>query len=270
MIEWRRKQMATDTPAGQIQGNVITRAGASHTTGEAEQTSTQVFARIGAGAAFLGALFLLISTFLHPSGSHPNEHHAAFAEYAADSFWIWSHLGQFLGFAGLAVALGALALTFEAGRPAAWGRVGLIGTLTLLAVAAVLQAVDGIALKVMVDHWAATTGDVQSAAFEATYAVRQVEIGLASFLSLVSGLTMLVFGVAIVLSKRYPTWLGGLALVGGLGAIAGGLAQAVGGFSDLAMALSMPASLVLIVWAITTGVLMWRLAPRLSSQTEAS
>jgi hypothetical protein len=134
----------------------------------------------------------------------------------------------------------------------------------LIALAGALQAVDGIALKVMVDRWAAASGEAQSVAFETAYAVRQVEIGLASFLSLVSGLTMIVFGIAITISDRYPTWLGGLAVVGGLGAIAGGLAQATTGFSDLAMMLSMPSSAVLLVWAIIAGVLMWRLAPKLA------
>jgi hypothetical protein len=229
-----------------------------------EQTSAQVLARIGAVAAFIGAILLFVATMLHPSGSHPNHHHAAFTEYSADSLWVWSHLGQFLGFFALAVALGALASTFEPGRPAAWGRIGLIGTVALLALAAALQAVDGIALKIMVDRWAETTGEAQLVAFEAAFAVRQIEIGLASFLSLVSGLTMMVFGIAITLSDRYPMWLGGIALLGGLGTFAGGLAQATTGFSELAMTLSIPSGFVLLVWAIVVGVLMWRLAPKLA------
>jgi hypothetical protein len=73
-----------------------------------------------------------------------------------------------------------------------------------------LQAVDGVALKVLVDRWAAASTEARSLAFEAAFVVRQIEIGLAALLSLASGLTLLVFGLAIVLSRRYPVWLGGL------------------------------------------------------------
>lgn len=120
------------------------------------------------------------------------------------------------------------------------------------------------ALKVMVDRWAAATGEARTLAFEAAFAVRQIEIGLASLLSLVSGSTLTVFGVAIFLSTRYPAWLGGIGLVGGLGMVAAGTAQASTGFSGLAMTLSMLASSVLPVWAVLAGVPMWRLAPRLA------
>jgi hypothetical protein len=94
--------------------------------------------------------------------------------------------------------------------------------------------------------------------------VRQIEIGLAGLLSLVSGLTLAVFGLAMVLSTRYPAWLGGIGLLGGLGTVAAGAAQASAGFSSLAMTLSMPASSLLLAWAVLAGVYMWRLALRLA------
>jgi hypothetical protein len=47
-------------------------------------------------------------------------------------------------------------------------------------VAATLQAVDGVALKVTVDRWAAATGEARLLAYEAAHAVRQIEIGFAS------------------------------------------------------------------------------------------
>ena len=47
-----------------------------------------------------------------------------------------------------------------------------------------LKAVDGVALKVMVDAWAVAPAAQKEAAFYAAFAVRQVEIGLASVLSL--------------------------------------------------------------------------------------
>ena len=230
----------------------------------------QSLARLGAVAALVGAVLLFVSTLLHPHTSDPNDPPAAFAEYATDSRWIWSHLGQFVGFAVLGMALVALAATLEPGRAAAWARIGLAGTAASIAVAAALQAVDGVALKVMVDRWAAATGDARGLAYEAAFAVRQIEIGLATLLSLLFGFTLTVFALAFLRSTRYPTWLGGIGLLGGLGTVAAGAAQASTGFSALAMTLSMLTSSVLLIWTILAGILMWRLAPQLAGDSDAA
>ena len=73
-------------------------------------------ARIGEAAAVTGGLILFVSTMFHPMQADPNDALAAFAEYAADRYWIASHLGQFLGVALIAVALIALAATTVPGR----------------------------------------------------------------------------------------------------------------------------------------------------------
>ncbi len=215
--------------------------------------------RIGAIAAILGALLLFVSTLLHPLGADPDDAVAAFTEYAADRLWVASHLGQFLGVALMVTALVALSRTFDVGRAAAWSRIGLVGAIASLAVAASLQAVDGVALKFMVDRWAAAPAEQQPAIFEAAFGVRQVEIGLASLMSLLFGITVAVYGVAIIANPTYGRWVGFMALLGGLGTAAAGIAQAYTGFSESVMMISMPASLLLLIWMIVVGVLMWRL-----------
>src|SRR5437667_12090998 len=112
-------------------------------------STQQRLSRVGAVAATGGALTLFIATLLHPMTADPNDPPAAFAEYAADRLWVASHLGQFLGVAALGVALVALAATMEAGTPSAWARIGVVGTAASVATAAALQAVDGVALKVV-------------------------------------------------------------------------------------------------------------------------
>src|SRR5262245_14520394 len=154
-------------------------------------------ARIGAAAAIAGAVTLLVATLLHPMTADPNDPAAAFAEYAADGRWVATHLGQFLGIAILGAALVALAGTMEAGMPAAWAGIGVAGAAASVATAAALQAVDGVALKRMVDRWMQASGPARLYAFEGAVAVRQIEIGMASLLSIVFGLTVSAFGVAM-------------------------------------------------------------------------
>lgn len=222
-------------------------------------------ARVGAAAAVGGALTLFVSTLLHPLNADPNDAPAAFAEYAAATIWVASHLGQFAGIVLLGVALVALASTMEAGAPSAWARIGVVATAASLAAAAALQAVDGVALKMMVDRWARATGDDRARAFEGAFAVRQIEIGMASLLSILFGLTIAVFGIAMLRSRRFPAWLGWVGLLGALGTVSAGVVQARTGFSALAMMLSMPASCLLMLWAILVGLFLWRLAPDLAT-----
>jgi hypothetical protein len=220
--------------------------------------------RIGGVTAIGGAVTLFVATLFHPMSADPNDPMAAFAEYAADRFWVASHLGQFLGVALLCVSLVALSEAMEAGLPATWARVGVIGTAASLAVAAALQAADGVALKVMVDRWIRAGGEDRVPAFEGAFAVRQIEVGMASLLSVLFGLTVIAFGVSMSFSRRFPKWLGCLALLGGLGTLAAGVVQAYTGFSELAMMVGMPANTTLLVWAMVAGVHLWRL-PRLPS-----
>jgi hypothetical protein len=191
----------------------------------------------------------------------PNDPVAAFAEYAADRFWVASHLGQFLGVALLCVALVCLGDAMETGVAAAWARIGVVGMSASLAAVAALQAVDGVALKATVDRWEQASGEDRLRTFESAFAIRQIEIGMASLSSVVFGLTIIAFGVSMSLSRRFPRWLGWLGLLGGLGTLAAGVAQAYTGFSALAMLLGMPAGSLLLLWAVGIGACLWRLGP---------
>ena len=226
----------------------------------------EYLARVGAVAAIGGALTLLIGTLLHPMQADPNNSVEAFAEYAADRMWVASHLLQFVGVAGFGAALVALAGITEIGRASVWAWIGVFWAASAVAAAAALQAVDGVALKVMVDRWAAAWGTRQST----TLAVRQIEVGFASLFSIVFALAVLAFSMSIFLSGRFVNSLGTLGLIGGAGTLASGIAQAYTGFSSLAMGISMSASSLLLLWAIAIGVVMWRLAPQLRTTDAVS
>jgi hypothetical protein len=220
-------------------------------------------ARLGTVAAVLGALLLFVSTMLHPLAADPNDAEAAFAEYAADRLWVASHLGQFLGICLIGAALVVLTHTMPDGPSRAWAWLGLAGATATVATGAALQAVDGVALKAMVDRWVAAPPTERPLVFEAAFAVRQVEIGLASLLSLLFGLTATVYGIAMIHDERHPTWVGWLGILGGIGTMVAGVVQAYTGFSGLAMAITMPASTLLLIWTVIVGASIWRRAGRL-------
>lgn len=226
--------------------------------------------RIGATCAIVGSVVLLVGTWLHPLEADPNDAVAAFSEYAADPLWVTSHLMQLGGVALIVAALLVLARQMEAASGTGWARIAAGGAIASLAVTAVLQAVDGIALKVMVDTWAAASATQKEVAFHAALAVRQVEIGLASVLSLLFGLTVTVYGGALLGDPTYPKWLGGFAIGGGVPTVVAGVEMSYTGFSGLAMAINMPASILLLGWMLTLGVFMWRRGGRSSNSTAFS
>ncbi len=214
--------------------------------------------RIAASCAIAGSVLLVGGTYLHPLNADPNDTVAAFTEYAADERWVASHLMQLAGVALMMAALLFLARQLESASGPAWSRIAGGGAIASLAVATALQAVDGIALKGLVDAWAVAPVSQKTVAFHAAFAVRQVEIGLASVLSLLFGLTMSVYGVALLVDHTYPKWMGGLAIVGGVPTTVAGVVMAYTGFSGWAMAISMPASSIGLIWMLILGVLMWR------------
>jgi hypothetical protein len=170
----------------------------------------------------------------------------------------------------MGTALVALAATLGMGRPAAWGRIGLTGALLSMAVYAANQAVDGVSNHVMVHRLAAASAETRPLVFEAAFAVRQIEVGLTSYFSLVFGVTLGIFGLAMLFSSCYPNWLAIVGLLAGVGTMLIGMEQAAHGFSDLALNLFMVMGLVDLAWVALSGVFMWRLAPRLSAAGDAT
>jgi len=205
-------------------------------------------------SAICGALLLTIGTWLHPMHADPNVPLAAFTEYAADRHWIASHLMQLAGVMFIVAALVLLARRLKDGPAGDWAALGNAGAIASLASAVVLQAVDGIALKVMVDSWTGAEGAAKDSLFHAALAVRQVEVGLASMSSLVFGVTVVVYGIAFLLDGRAAKWIGWIAILGGTAMSLAGIAIAYTGFSELAMLLNMPASLLLIAWLAAVGL----------------
>lgn len=214
--------------------------------------------RFTAIAAISGALLLFVGTALHPMQADPNQPSAAFTEYAADRLWVASHLTQLAGVALIVAALVVLSRKLADGPPGALAAVAAAGAVASLAVATALQAVDGIALKAMVNAWALASERHKEALFQAAFAVRQIEIGLASTTSLLFGTTASLYGAALLDEPRYPNWLGLLALVGGVPTAFAGVVIAYTGFSGLAMEINLWSSSALLLWMIALGTYLWR------------
>lgn len=219
---------------------------------------TRYCSRLGALAALLGVVLLGLGSFLHPMQAPPWDAAAAFAEYAADHPWLASHLIQLLGVLFGVLALLALAWRLRAGKAGVWALFGAACALASLALAFALQAVDGVALKLMVDQWARAEEPLRTQLFAATYGVRQIEAGLAALFALGFSISLLLYAPALWLNRMAPRGLALGVLLAGAANLLAALLQGHDGFSERAMNGSMPASLLAMLWFLWLALWLWR------------
>jgi hypothetical protein len=128
------------------------------------------------------------------------------------------------------------------------------------AIFTMLQAVDGVALKWAVDAWASAPANQEAAAFTAAEAVRWTEYAMQSLFTILLGLTLILYGLAIALGSVYPRWLGLVAVGSGVAWIAHGVRVPYIGLSDsIGEAVG---AVLLYLWAFIMAFVMWRNSSR--------
>ena len=156
----------------------------------------------GVAAAVLltgGAALAVLGGLLHPHDEPPNSHASVFTEYAHSTNWVWIHDLQFLSAA--VVVTGFLLLAQALHRPDAPAliRVGsAAAAAATVALIAANMAVDGVALKRAVDAWVGRTPRNRPARFAAAEAIRWVEWGVNSFFTILLGVTVILFAIALL------------------------------------------------------------------------
>ena len=222
--------------------------------------------RMGSIAFLAGMAIFLVSTILHPGREDPTNHPLVFAEYAEDELWIASHIGQFAGgmlaFAGGFVSLFWLLYSrSESGIASALAWMGLAATIATGSALAVLQAVDGIALKMAVDSWyavPAADGGEKAIAFRVTEGIRWIEIAANSLFRILQGSVGVIFGVTILASGILRRWIGALGVFAGVATIILGVRVAYVGFATVGSIEDTVSTWTYLAWVLILGIFIWR------------
>jgi hypothetical protein len=225
---------------------------------------------MGSIAFIAGLIIALVSTLgFHPTGTGEElmNNPFIFAVYAEDPFWIASHIGQFAGilliFAGGFVALHRLLVKSESATASALSWLGLVTAIITASTFTILQAVDGIALKIAVDSWYAipsnaADSEVQKAiAFRGAEGIRWTEIGINSYNRILQGVVSLIFGVAIVKSALLSRWIGAVGIIAGAATVIAGIGVAYVGFAPLPIVGDV-STFISFAWIAILGIFMWR------------
>jgi len=188
--------------------------------------------RLSATLLFIGEVLSAVLQFPHPGGGPTYK--ATFANYAASGNWAAIHLGQFVGeavfLAGLLVLF--FALNLSEGTPRWLGFFAAVSAGVALALAGVLYAVDGVALKQAVDAWASAPAAEQAARFASAQAIRWLEWGTNSYWNFMQGLALVLYALVIVWTARVPRPIGYLMGVSGLAFIVLGWLVGTEGFTS--------------------------------------
>ena len=224
--------------------------------------------RMGSVAFLAGLVIIIVSTLFHASSEDLMDNPIVFAVYAESDIWIAAHIGQFAGvmlvFAGGFVALFRLLVKSESGIASALAWLGLVAAILVASTFTILQAVDGIALKIAVDTWyaippssAADSEEEKAIAFRVAEGIRWTEIGINSYNRILQGVVALIFGVAIVESALLSRWIGVVGIIAGAATVIAGVGIAYVGFAPLPIVGDV-STFISFAWIAILGIFLWR------------
>jgi hypothetical protein len=190
-----------------------------------------------------------------------NDHPTVFAAIAAGDNWTAVHLGQFIAIAVQMAGLLALyyALNITAGMPVWANRFGAVAAVVSLAVAGVVYAVDGVALKQAADAWANAPAAEKAARFASAEPMRWLEWGFRSYQTFMLGLALVLFGTAIVRTARLTRPIGYLMALSGIASFVVAWLMGAEGFTPSSENSLSVWGVLLLVWIVWLLIVAWRM-----------
>ncbi len=231
--------------------------------------------RMGSVAFLAGLVIIIVSTLFHASSEDLMDNPVVFVVYAESDPWVAAHIGQFAGvmlvFAGGFVALFRLLVGSESGTASALAWIGLVTAILVASTFTILQAVDGIALKIAVNTWHAIPTpsspssssadddavEEKAIAFRVAEGIRWTEIGVNSINRIIQGAVAIIFGVAIAKSALLSRWIGAVGIFAGAVTVIAGIGVAYLGFAPLPIVGDV-STVISFAWIAILGIFMWR------------
>jgi hypothetical protein len=230
-----------------------------------EQRAT--YLRVGGVSAIVGTLGYLVAFVLH--GDLPDQTTESLLTFIAGRPWALHHLLIVFCFLLWLAALSGLAYSLTGATAWVLGKLGQTTAVLGMAVLLWHYNIDGPALEHVADAWMGAEGAEKSVLLERGAILTEATSGMFPlYVALLLGLPFVLFGLAVVSSDEYPSWLGWI------GAAAGALAFVVGSanfaeFGTLPMNLFVVTVFLLDFWMLAMGRLMWRRGSGLRSALRA-
>lgn len=228
---------------------------------EKQRNGEQTSLRIGAVCAMLGAVLSVVAGIGFGNLTNELGPEDVLRYLASRPEWYWpvTYLGFIFGALFWILALLVLAGSLG-GIGRAFGRFGVAAVVLGASIHVVDSSISGFGLAALAGEWVDASPSDQANLLLVGDALLWVLGGTwANVLILFHGLPFVLFGLAVVLDRSYPTWLGWIGTLGGLGSVAAGISMFLG--ADIfPQRLFIVFALVVSVFMLTMGALMWRRA----------
>jgi len=219
--------------------------------------------RTGAVAAIGGGLLALIGNILHPREPGQLDNAASLFEVVAHTrIWVADHFLISIALALLLNGFSALTRSITGERGSAWAgfawNIAVIGIVFGLA----LMLTEATAVPALAEQWSNGSGPEKDLALAAGSAIFELSLTFSiGGMLFLFGLAPVLYGVAILTSHSYRPWLGWLGAVFGSVNVAGATIELFTGEPALTFFVLFPlAAIVITLWIIYLGVLMWQRA----------
>jgi hypothetical protein len=215
--------------------------------------------RIGAVCAIVGAVVSVAAGtgFGNRTVGADTETVLRYIAGRPDWYWPVVHLLFIVGALLWVGAFIALAGSLTEGVSWALGRFSVASITIGAAIRIVDSSINGFGLAALARSWAAAPASERPSLLRAGDLLLQINGGIwASVITFFHGMPFILLGLAVVFSRRYRTWIGWIGVAGGTGSVVLGVAMFLGATPFIYVAFAIVVSL----WMVAMGTLMWRRA----------
>ena len=212
------------------------------------------------GALFIaGAVIGLVGNALHPHTADPDAA-ATVRAISQNGAWVGIHLAIIVAILLIIGGLVGLAEHLKGTSASPLARLGLAAALLGGAIVTISTAIDGFVMKPLSVAAVSAAGPDAALALRISVTVKEMDFGIWSIGMLAFfGLAFACFGGAVIASRRYRGWFGWIAIVGAAGSMLAALLQiAASGEVQAAETIFFASSLLLTLWTLSLGILLWR------------
>lgn len=229
----------------------------------AQRTHERTLPRIGAVSAILGTVLSVAAGVSFGNLTNELGAEAVLNYLASRPEWYWpaTYLGFIFGALFWVMAFIVLADSLDGGIGRTLGRFGVAVVVLGASIHIVDSSISGFGLTALAGEWTGASASEQANLLLAGDTLLWILGGTwANVLILFHGVPFILFGLAVVLDRNYPAWLGWVGFVGGLGSLVAGTIM----FLDtdiLPEWLFIVFALIVSLFMVIMGALMWRDAP---------
>ena len=217
--------------------------------------------RIGAVAAVIGGILALAGNILHPRESGQlDDAESLLAVAARSDTWVIDHLVILIAVTLLLLAFYGLSRSFTGEPGRSWARFAWAMAIIGVVFALTLMLAEATAMAALADTWANGSGADRDVALAAGRAIVELSLTLSvGAMLFLFGAAPVLFGLAMLTSDDYASWLGWVGVIFGSLGVATGVIQVLTRLTTLTQFVLFPiAAIVITVWIIYLGMLMWR------------